>query len=370
MKILFVGDASNFHNCLAEALRKMGHDAVVASGGSQWMNTGRDIDLHRSASWTGTAAYLARLLRALPRMRGYDVVHLCSPIFLPLRPERLKHLLSYLRRHNGKIVLSALGTDYVYYRACHDGHSFRYSEYMVGDSPSPYVDSSEYIAQHQQNWEQPFMKRYSDFVLQNIDGAVACLYEYYAAYAPILGDRLAYAGIPIDTASLSPIELEKEPEKVRFFVGIQRDRNVVKGVDRLLAALKRIHAENPEQCEICAVENLPYDDYIAAMRSSHVILDQLYSYTPATNALLAMAQGIVAVSGAEEEYYRLIGETENRPIINVSPLIEGDIEEKLRWIIANKHLLPELSRQSRSFVVKHNDARLVAQRHLQFWETL
>ena len=55
------------------------------------------------------------------------------------------------------------------------------------------------------------------------------------------------------------------------------------------------------------------------MRSSHVILDQLYSYTPATNAMLAMAQGIVAVTGAEPEFYDFIDEHDNRPIINAVP---------------------------------------------------
>ena len=39
MKILFVGDASNMHNCLAQAMRDLGHTAVVASNGSHWMDT-------------------------------------------------------------------------------------------------------------------------------------------------------------------------------------------------------------------------------------------------------------------------------------------------------------------------------------------
>ena len=48
---------------------------------------------------------------------------------------------------------------------------------MLGDEPSPYVGSAEYIAQHQDNWQQPFMHRHSDHILEGIDGAVACLYE-------------------------------------------------------------------------------------------------------------------------------------------------------------------------------------------------
>ena len=106
------------------------------------------------------------------------------------------------------------------------------------------------------------------------------------------------------------------------------------------------------------------------MRASHVILDQLYSYTPATNALIAMAQGLVAVSGAEPEYYALIGETANRPIVNVNPAIAGDIDHQLEHIILNKSRLPQWSRQSRDFVVKRNAAPVVAQRHLDFWNQL
>ena len=134
-------------------------------------------------------------------------------------------------------------------------------------------------------------------------------------------------------------------------------------------ALQVVEA-HPDLCEVEVVESVPYKEYLSLMSHSHVILDQLYSYTPATNALLGMAHGLVAVSGAEPEYYELIGETENHPIVNVSPLVQGDIEEKLEWIIKNKSQLPALSRASRAFVEKHNAARTVASRYLAFWENL
>ena len=159
-------------------------------------------------------------------------------------------------------------------------------------------------------------------------------------------------------------------EKVRFFLGIQRDRTVIKGTDRLLAALRRVHDRYPDQCEMEVVENLPYAEYTSRMRASHVLLDQLYSYTPATNALIAMAQGLVAVSGAEPEYYELIGENENHPIVNVTPYDDADIDRQLEYIIQHKDRLPQWSRESREFVLKHNAAPLVAQRHLDFWAQL
>ena len=83
-----------------------------------------------------------------------------------------------------------------------------------------------------------------------------------------------------------------------------------------------------------------------------------------------MAQGLVAVSGAEPEYYDFIDETANKPIINVSPLIEGDIDQKLCWIVEHRDELPAMARASRAFVEKHNAAPVVAQRYLDFWQSL
>ncbi|MBQ6166629.1 MAG: glycosyltransferase family 1 protein [Muribaculaceae bacterium] len=370
MKILFAGDASNMHNCLARELRRMGHEATVASDGSRWMDTERDINLLRRPGRLGTLRYLWDIQRALPQMTGYDIVEIASPIFLRLRPHRIARVFDYLKANNRHVVLSALATDMVYYDACHDGHTYRYSDYMLDDQPSPYVGSGEYIAQQQDNWKQPFMREHSDHILAGIDGAVACLYEYYVAYKPVLGNRVAYGGIPIDTQALDFRPLEQAPDKVRLFIGIQRDRHVIKGTDKLLAAMKRIHARYPDVTELEVVENLPYAEYTRRMRDSHVILDQLYSYTPGTNALIAMAQGLVAVSGAEPEYYDLIGETENKPIVNVSPLVEGDIDDKLAWLVEHRDQLPQLARASRAFVEKHNAACVVAQRYLDFWSTL
>jgi len=370
MKVLMVGDASNMHQCLATELRRQGHHVVVASEGSRWMNTARDIDLLRRPGKWGTMRFLAALLRALPQMRGYDVVQLAGTIFLPLKPARLKAVLRYLRRNNGHVVLSAMATDYVFFQACHDHHTFKYSEYCLGDQPAPYVSSDEYRAQHQDNWRTPMMRDYSDFILSNVDAAVACLYEYYTALQPVMGDRLHYAGIPVDTSTLQPIAMDTAPTPVRLMVGVQRDRMKVKGVDILLEAARRVQQRYPELCTLDVVENVPYSEYVERMRHAHVLLDQLYSYTPATQALLAMAQGIVAVSGGEQAYYDFIGETELHPIVNVSPLEPDDAYRKIEDLVVHRDQLPQLSAQSREFVMRHNAASVVAQRYLDCWQRL
>lgn len=356
------------HNCLAVELRRLGHHCVVASNGSRWMDTARDVDLSRGRGFAGAVSYMARVSwQLLTSWRGFDAVVLCGHHFLELKPGKLRLIVDCLKRGNGRVVLSALGTDIVYWRACHDGRTFRYSDYRLGERPSPYVGSDEYRAQRQDNWRREDMAAYGDHVVAVIDAAVASLYEYYAAYRPVLGDRVTYGGIPIDTDALRPVERDDvAPERLRLFIGLQRDRMVVKGTDRLLEAARRLRDRHPDRVELDVVENVPYAEYVERMRRSDVLLDQLYSYTPATNALLAMAQGLVTVSGGEPEYYNLIGECDLRPIINVDPTVEGDLDARLEWLVSpdGRAALPRLRRDGRALVVKHNDVKVVARRWL------
>ena len=367
LKILFLGDASNYHSCLADALRRMGHKVTVVSNGSTWMNTRRDINLTRHPGKWGTAKYLLDVFMLLSQLRGYDIVHLINPaFFMELHLNRLRYIFDYLRRHNKHVFLSATTSDYYYAHVCQDCTTFRYSDYFVGDKPSPYYLSGGEADLKQ--WEAPLHKGYTMYFTPRLDGVVACLYEYYKSYeGAVAPGRLVYGGIPIDVKSIEPHFIAEPPKKVKFFLGQKSGRIELKGSDLLLDALRRTCDRYPGQCEMQVVENRPYQEYIELLSASHVNLDQLYSYTPATNALIGMAQGVVAVSGAEPEFYDFIGEHECQPIINVSPLVEGDIDAKLAWIVEHRDQLPLLSRQSREFVVKHNDSHIGAQRHIDFW---
>ena len=102
------------------------------------------------------------------------------------------------------------------------------------------------------------------------------------------------------------------------------------------------------------------------MAQSDVLLDQIYSYTPGMNALTAMAQGLIAVSGAEPEMYSLLEEEELKPIVNILP-DETDISQKLENIVRKRVELPILSNMSRKFVEKYHNTDIVAQRYIDFW---
>ena len=160
--------------------------------------------------------------------------------------------------------------------------------------------------------------------------------------------------MPCPPATIAPIG-----QKVKIFIGINKSRHAYKGTDVMLAAALRLVEKHTNEVELVKVESVPFAEYQRLMENSDLILDQLYSYTPSMNPLLAMSKGIVCVGGGEPEGYELLGETHLRPIINVLP--------KLEQAIADKEKLMQLKRQSVEYVAKHHDYVKVAQQYVQLY---
>ena len=364
MKILLLGEFSNVHWTLAEGLRALGHEVTVVSNGDLWKGFQADILLkRRSKRRIDSLSYLGRVLLTLPRLRGYDVVQFINPDFLELRTERLLAIYRYLRRHNGKLFLGAFGNDYYWTRACLDPARFRYSDfYLNGERRiTPYTE--QVIAE----WIGSPKEHTNRLMAEDADGIVAGLYEYYASYAPEFPEKTVFIPFPIQRSVIASAVSAEVPAKVNFFLGIQRDRVDVKGAEVLERALDRIAARYPERCIASKAVSVPYEQYKEMIRSADLLLDQIYSYTPAMNALLGMARGLVVVGGGEEENYDILGERELRPIINVLP-DEEDIYRKLEALALHPERLPELKRQSVEYIKRHHDYIKVAQEYVRFWQ--
>ncbi len=370
MKILLLGDASNCHRTLATGLRDLGHEVTVASDGTRWMHTERDIDLSRRLTGPlgGAELYLRALRLSATSFRGFDVVALHNPVFLSLRPERVRKIFNTIRRNNRSIFLTALGTDTPYVEECIDpSGALRYSEYMHFGKPSPMV--LEY-PDRVTAWTSEEMTAHCRHIYDHIDGAVAVLYEYFlSARRWLPTEKTAYGGIPIDMNETTLSEIPERPEKVRLFLGRHRGRLATKGTDRLEAAARRAIERHPGKGELIIVENRPYKEYLELLSQAHVVIDQAYSYTPATNALLAMAKGQCAVSGGEPEFYDFIGENRLRPIFN-SPLDTESMTAMFERIItAPPGELRRRGLEGREFVEKHNAAPVVAGQFADFWRS-
>ena len=361
MKILLLGEYSNVHWTLSQGLRHLGHEVTVVSDGDCWKNYHRDIDLRRhSLSAKDTFRYLIDVMGTLPKLRGYDVVQLINPVFLDLRAGKILPFYKYIRRYNTKVFLGAFGMDHYWVKTCLDCKTFRYSDFNIGDKQRT---EEEYNKVFIKDWLDGEKTRINQIIADDCDGIISGLYEYDCCYRPHFPDKTHFIPFPINMDEISP-KVNDGHKTVRFFVGIQKDRSDYKGTDIMLRALERVKASHPTLCEIIKAENVPYEEYQNMMNSSDVILDQLYSYTPAMNALLAMAKGIIVVGGGEPENYEILGERELRPIINVLPN-EEDCFRKMENLVLHPELIPQLSTQSIEYIRRHHDYIKVAKRYIQ-----
>ena len=324
LKILLLGDYSNCHRTLAVGLRKLGCDVVQASSGSAWMDCARDIDISRRPGKLGGLGLFLRLMYGdLNRLlKGFDIVAIHDPNFVELKPSRLRPLFRKLRKNNGAVFLTSMSTDIGYLdMVSAPDCPLRYSEWFVGDKPSRmYLDDPH----KWDEWHAPELVAYQREVFDNLNGAVSVLYEYQLGMERILGkEKAGYGGIPIDISGFRKVEIPEDIETVKLFLGRDRNRKLMKGSDLLETAARRVIERHPGKAELTIVENRPYAEFVELLRNSHVVLDQIYSYTPSTTPLMAMAYGLNVVTGGEQEFYDFIGEQENRPIINAPIELEA-----------------------------------------------
>lgn len=370
MKVLLIGDFSNYHRALGDGLLQLGHDVTVASSGTQWLNTERDVDLRRRPGKLGGALLYARLNSTLlPRLSGYDVVQVCSPLFVELKPGRVSRVFDKLKQRNGKIYLTALSTDsHLVERLSGPNPPLRYSEWQVDGRPTPFALSDVNM---RREWLAPEMVEHDRHIYANVYGVVTALYEYHKIIEDAIpAERLAYAGIPIDLRKVRPSAMPPSGagNPVRIMVAYPRARMIEKGADRLVAVARELERRYPGRIVVDEVTQLPYNLFVERIKQSHIIVDQLYSYTPGTTALLAMAMGRVTVSGGEEEYYQFIGERSLRPIVNTDPADLDETMRRLEAVAADRDRLMAMATEGPEFVRRHNDAVEVAKRFERFWE--
>ena len=359
MRILLVGDYSNVHATLARGLRSLGHEVRVVSDGDGWKNYPRDIDVKREVGkglWSDFKYWL-KLRKIWKTLRGYDVVQIINPVFLPLKAERIWPYYRQLRRHNKKLVLCAYGMDHYWVKAGLDCKTFRYSDFNIGDRPRlEEGENPQFIA----DWLNGAKGELNRKIAADCDAIVAGLYEYYASYEKEWGSKLTFIPFPVVPQPKGNFQPQ---DKVKFFIGIQKTRSAYKGTDVMLKALERVAREYPDTVEVQKAESVPFEEYCRMMEGSDVILDQLYSYTPAMNALEAMARGLVVVGGGEPENYEILKENELRPIINVEPT-EESVYQALKWLAEHPESVAQKKNDSQTYIEIHHDYRKVAEKYL------
>lgn len=358
MKILLIGEYSNVHWTLAEGLRHLGHKVTVFSNGDYWKNYNRDISLTRKHSILGGILYILKLLILLPKMTGFDIVQIINPVFLEIKAKRILPIYKYLRKHNKKIILCGFGMDYYWVNTCCKIKPLRYSDFNIGTK----LRNNKDAIKEQKDWLGTPKEDLNKYIANDCDYIVTGLYEYYICYKPYFSNKTTFIPFPIKTEHKEN-EVYKFPHKrIKIFIGINKTRNEYKGTDIMLEAAEQIYKKYHDNVELIKAESVPFKEYTKMMAGSDIILDQLYSYTPAMNALQAMAKGIICVGGGEPENYEILNEDKLRPIINVRPNYQS-VYDGLETLVLHPELIPILKKQSIEYINKHHDYIKVARQY-------
>lgn len=366
MKILFIGDYSNLHTTLAHELRNIGHDVTLISDGCGHMNLSTDIYLKRAPGIKGSFKYLYDLFNLINDIKGYDVVQFINTNFFSLKPGKLKYFFDRIKSQNGSTFLTLAGNDYFFCKACYDAKIFKYSEFKIGNefTPGHLADPG-----HLYGWISNVNKIWSEYLFKGINGAMAVLPEYEMPVKDLLGEKVAFTNLPIDFSDLPKNPRRFIDGKVNILSCMRSGFEDMKGAKHLYKIAREIEEEMPDRVKVNLAKDLPFKDFLNMVADSDIILDQLYSYSPAMTALYGMALGKVAATGAQPEYYEAIGNPEERPLFSLAPT-DNDIKERLIELIENRDEIVRRGEQSRMIAEKQNDSKVVTDRFLNHWQNL
>ena len=251
--------------------------------------------------------------------------------------------------------------DYYWVHECTNRKPLRYSDFNIGN----HVRTDEPALREQRDWLGTAKEKLNKYIAEDCDHIVAGLYEDFICYEPYFKEKTHFVPLPIkmpSEISQFPSETSRQPYPIRIFIGISKGRSAYKGTDIMLKAAEDVLRAHPDKMKLIKAEGIPFNEYQQLMNGSDAILDQLYSYTPSMNSLLAMSKGIINIGGGEPEHYDFLHETQLRPIINVQPFYES-VYDELEKFILHPEYIPELKQQSIHYVMRHHNHFKVAKEY-------
>lgn len=378
MKILLVGEYNSIHYTLKEGLEQLGHQVTVVGLGDGFKK--RIVDVNFTKPYEhGFKNFIKRAIYKVFKVdlnstsikkqffenkhvfEGNDIVQLVNENSFGTLPNIEKQLLTHIFKHNKNVFLLSCGTDHLSVKYAME-EKFRYS------IATPYLEKrgTEKQFQHMTQYLEPEFEALHHFIIENVQGILASDLDYHI---PLLGHP-KYLGMvpnPINLDKLDFKQLQIE-DRIVIFHGINTNNYYKKGNDIFEEALEILEKTHSDKIEIITVRSVPYNEYIKAFDSCHILLDQVFAYDQGYNALEAMAKGKVVLTGAETEFLNYYNLVEDSVVINALP-VANTIAEKLIWLIEHPEKLKEISKNARAFVEKEHHHVISAQRYLDRWNT-
>ena len=378
MRILLLGEYSNFHNTLKAGLEKNGHRVLLMGRKDGFKNYSLDIDLEPILFSTTLFRKVKNVLFLIfkidisnfevfynfyknrKQFMNFEIVQLINEFPFKTSPFWDKKILSFIFKHNKKVILSACGDDVTYLTYLIDSDL---SHHVL----TPLLNNKKLKTnfRHSLNYLKPSFKKLSHFVKNHVEYIIPGDFDYEMAYKnlPKVKPLIPFP-VNIEKNKFQPLQILG---KIKIFHGINRGNYYKKGNDIFIQALKQIQEKYNHTIEIIQVESIPYKEYIKLYNESHILLDQAYAYDQGYNALEAMAQGKVVFSGFSagfKSHYMITKKIGIHTTPNVNEIVKN-----LSWLIENPKEIIEISNNARAYIETHHDYEKVAKTYLDTWNS-
>jgi hypothetical protein len=355
MKILLVGEYSSLHKNLKDGLLELGHEVTIAADSCGWMEIKPDIDFssNRKGLMGKIESFVFKPLKALPSLRGFDVVQFISPLVLhPKTLTLVKYFYGQLISNNQRSFLLAAGDD-----------SYFATSGIYQMSYSPWEDAGLYDGFTPDVWRNKRVIAWNEQLVELVDGIIPVMYDYACGYrVKKVNSLLPTIPLPMNLSKIQYKE-NRIANKIVFFHGL--NRYGFKGTHYIEKAFENVSKKYPNDVECIIKGQLPLEKYLKLISTVNISIDQTSSYSYGMNAIYALSMGHVVMSGCEKECLQEFGINES-PVINIRPSIK-DVIDKMECILDKRKDISEWGQRSRLYSESLHDHVKVAQKYLDTW---
>ena len=378
MKILLLGEYSNLHNSLKQALLNMGHEVLLVGNGDGFKKYETDILIKSHLADYFLFKLIARLLirifkinmfeieiyirakKIVNKLRGFDVVQLINENSFKTSPLFEIKLLKQIFQNNNNIFLLSCGVDSVSVK-----HAM--SKKLKYSILTPLFEDASLEKKYEPilKYEKENYLALAKFVQKYVNGIISSDLDYHIPYL----SKKKYLGMipnPINTQKIKYYGINKS-KKILILHAVNSSNKIKKGNRFFEEALKIIDEKFKDKISIITTYDLPYKEHLENLKNCDILLDMVYAYDQGYNALEAMAMGKIVFTGAEEEWLKLYNIKEDTVVINAVPN-SMRIVEKLVWLIENPKILKSISVNARKFIEKKHDFEKIAKKYIKTWE--
>ena len=378
MKILLLGEYSNLHNSLKQALINMGHEVLLVGNrdGFKKYETDVLIKSHLSEYWLFNV--IARLFmrifkinifeieiyirskKIVKKLQGFDVVQLINENSFKTSPLLEIKLLKQIFKNNNNVFLLSCGVDSVSVK-----HAM--SKKLKYSILTPLFEDASLEKKFEPilKYDRENFLALGKFVQKNVKGIISSDLDYHIPYS----NKKKYLGMipnPINTQKIKYYGINKS-KKISILHAINSSNKIKKGNRFFEEALQIIDKKFKGKINIITTYDLPYKEHLENLKKCDILLDMVYAYDQGYNALEAMAMGKIVFTGAEEEWLKLYNIKADTVVINAIPET-AKIVKKLLWLIENPKMLKSISLNARKFIEKNHDFKKIATKYIKTWE--